>query len=364
MTASERRPVLVVEDDPFTRITQVVLDPRTTDERRAAFANFFAHDLPDFPGWCDRVRSGVGGFYPADVRLLSSEGELPNALPDADALLIESFRVDRSALEAGPRLKVVQKFGANLNNIDVDACAQRGITVRKQRRRANVACAETTIALLLTFTKKLHQIRGLISVEQLQAAGYDPTRFDQRHTANSGWARISGLRMLYESTLGIVGLGEIGKELARRIKPFELRTLYYQRHRLAEAEERELGVEYAPLEQVLGQSDWVSINLPLNASTRNFFDRERLAQLKPGAILINTARAEIVDRDALLEALRSGHLGGFALDPLYEEPGRADDELLAFDNVILTPHTAVQPRFNALNDLEEMMLGMARALGF
>src|SRR5206468_4152928 len=138
----------------------------------------------------------------------------------------------------------------------------------------------------------------------------------------------------------------------------------YQRHRLPEAEERELHVEYAPLEELLGQSDWVSINLPITPATRNLFDRARFAQMKPGAILINTARAEIVERGALLEALESGRLGGFALDPLYEEPGRPDDELLAFDNVILTPHTAVQPRFNALNDLEEMILGMARALGF
>ena len=79
---------------------------------------------------------------------------------------------------------------------------------------------------------------------------------------------------------------------------------------------------------------------------------------------MNTARAEIVDRAALLEALRSGHLGGFALDLLYEEPGRPDDELLSFKNVILTPHTAAQPRFNALQDLEEMILGLARAMGY
>src|SRR2546421_6532350 len=98
MTSAERQPVLVVEDDPFTRITQVVLDPRTSEERRSAFAVFFAHDLPDFEGWCDRVRVGVGGLYPAEVRLLAGEDELPGALADADGLLVESFEVGRSEL--------------------------------------------------------------------------------------------------------------------------------------------------------------------------------------------------------------------------------------------------------------------------
>jgi phosphoglycerate dehydrogenase-like enzyme len=233
-----------------------------------------------------------------------------------------------------------------------------------QRRRANIACAELTLALILTFAKRLNEISGLISVEQLEVAGFSPTTFDRRHTANSGWARITGLRMLYESTLGIVGMGEIGHELARRVAPFGMRLLYHQRNRVPETEERELGIEYASFEGLLAGSDWVSIQLPLNASTRNLFDAARLAQMKPGAVLINTARAEIVDRQALLEALGSGHLGGFALDPLYEEPGRPDDELLAFKNVVLTPHTAAQPRFNALRDLEEMILGLARGMGY
>ena len=364
MSSTERQPVLVVEDDPFTRITQVVLDPKTSEERMGAFADFFAHDLPDFDGWLERVRRGAGGLYPAHVRLLSSEDELAGALPDADGLMVESFEVGQAELAAAPRLKVVQKYGTNTRNIDLAECASRGIKVLTHRRRANVACAELTLAFMLDFAKKLNEIDGLISVPQLERAGYKPTTFDRRHTANSGWARIAGLRMLYESTLGIVGLGEIGKELARRARSFGMRMLYHQRNRLSEAEEQELGVEYVSFEELLAQSDWVSIQLPITPSTRNLFDRTRLAQMKPGAFLINTARAEIVDRDAVIEALRSGHLGGFALDPLYEEPGNPDDELLSFENVILTPHTAAQPRFNALNDLEEIILRLARAIGY
>src|SRR5438876_10004517 len=102
MNASPRQPVLVVEDDPFSRITEVVLDPRCSAERLAAFAHFFAHDLPDFPGWCERVRRGASDLYPAEVRLLGEEDELAAAVPDADGLLIESFEVGADVLAAAP----------------------------------------------------------------------------------------------------------------------------------------------------------------------------------------------------------------------------------------------------------------------
>jgi phosphoglycerate dehydrogenase-like enzyme len=123
-----------------------------------------------------------------------------------------------------------------------------------------------------------------------------------------------------------------------------------------------LCASYRPLESLLAQSDWVVPQLPGDPSTRHFIDGRRLALMKPGACLINISRADIVERNVLLEALRSGHLGGFALDPLYEEPGRPDDELLAFDNVILTPHMAGSPRSNGLRDMEELITGLAQAL--
>src|SRR5205823_3260004 len=132
--------------------------------------DFFAHDLPDFQGWCEGVRQGADGLYPAEVRLLSGEDELQPALPDADGLLVESFQVGRAELDVGERLKVVQKYGTNIRNIDAEACAARGIKILTQRRRANIACAELTLALMLTFAKKLHSIAGLISVERLEAA--------------------------------------------------------------------------------------------------------------------------------------------------------------------------------------------------
>jgi phosphoglycerate dehydrogenase-like enzyme len=355
-------PVIVIEDDPFPRVLQVILDPNASAERRDAFAHFMAHDVPDFAGWCAETRAAVPALYPAEVRLVNTQEELRAALPEASAVIIESLQIGAAELALAPQLRAVQKYGTITRNIDAAACKAHNVPVLTLRRRANIACAEHTMAMMLTLARKLHRITGLISVEQLQAAGFSPTTFDRRHTAFSGWPRIQNLKMLHEATLGIIGMGEIGRELSVRAAAFGMQVVYYQRNPLSAVEENCFQASYVPLDTLLAEADWVSIQLPETATTRNFFNRERFAQMKPGAVLINVSRAGIVDRDALLDALRSGHLGGFALDPLYEEPGRADDELLAFDNVMLTPHTAAQPRFNALNDFRDLLAGLNQAL--
>ena len=357
------RPIIVVEDDPFPRMLQVMLDPAAAPERFAALADFFAHDLPDFAGWCEQLRARAGKLYPAKVQLVSSQAELHAALPEASVLVTESLAVGPDELAIAGKLKVVQKYGTILRNVDTTACSARGIAVLTLRRRANIACAEHAFALMLTLAKKLHRIAGIVSLEQARAAGYAAKGFDRRYVPNSGWARVTGLRMLNESTLGIIGLGEIGRELAQRAHAFGMRILYFQRTRLTATEESALHVEYRPLAELLAASDWLCPALPGNPSTDDLIGHHELARMKRGACLVNIARAHLVNRAALLEALRSGHLGGFALDPLYDEPGRADDELFAFDNVVVTPHIAGQPRFNALSDFEDLVSGLAREFG-
>jgi len=354
--------VLVVEDDPFLRVVGILLDPRTSAERYAAFADFFAHDEPDFAGYVARVRKRVGALFPAEVRIVATPAELRAALPGARALIVEGLKVGRDELAAGRDLAVVQKFGALPRNIGRAACEARGVAVRTLRRRVNCACAEMAFALMLTLAKKLNRVIGQISVEQLAEAGYVYKPFDRRHTPNSNWPRIAGVRILYGSTIGIIGLGEIGCEIALRAQTFGMRTLYHQRTRLPEAEERALATTYVPLATLLAESDWVLPVLPGSPATRGLIGSEELAQVKPGAMLVNIARADIVDRAALIEALRSKRLGGFALDPLYEAPGKSDDELLTFENVAISPHLAAQPRFNALNDLSDLCAGVAEEL--
>ncbi|MEQ1774298.1 MAG: NAD(P)-dependent oxidoreductase [Burkholderiales bacterium] len=356
------RPVVVVEDDPFPRMLKAFLDPGVEPERLAALADFFAHDLPDFAGWLAQLRAIAGPLYPADVRLVKDQGALRAQLPDATVIVTESFSIGAAEIASAPKLNVVQKYGTVLRGIDVTACAARGINVRTLRRRANISCAEHALMLMLALSKKLHRLHGKISIEQLQAEGYQPKTFDTGYTPNSGWPRVPGMSILYGTTLGIIGFGEIGREIAVRAHAFGMRVLCTQRTPMSASEQHEWHVSYREREALLQESDWLCIQLPANANTHNYLDHAQFAQMKPGAKLINVSRAQVVNRDALLHALRSGQLGGFALDPLYEEPGRADDELLNFENVILTPHVAAMPRFNALSDFEDLVRGLAANL--
>ena len=355
-------PVVVVEDDPWTRLIGVVLDPATSEERRAALADFMAHDQPDFAGWCDALRRRAGSLYPSAVRLVPSQAELSGNLPPARALVVESFAVGATELACAPHLKVVHKYGAVLRNIEVAACAAAGVKVLSVRRRANISCAEHVFVLMLTLARRIHRINRLISVEQLAAAKLPYKPFDRRHVPGANWVRIGGIRSLHGSKIGIIGLGEIGREVALRAAPFGMNIVYFQRTQLPPREEAMLQVAYQPLDRLLAESDWVVPQLPGGPATRHFIDAKRLALMKPGACLINVSRADIVERDALIAALSSGHLGGFALDPPYEVPGRPDDELLSFDNVVLTPHMAGSPRSNGLSDIEDLIIGLAHAI--
>jgi phosphoglycerate dehydrogenase-like enzyme len=352
----------VVEDDRFLRVVGIVLDPTTPTERISAFADFFAHDERDFEGWCKRVRARAPALYPAQVRLVNSTNQMRLQLPGSQILIVESLPVGRDELEIGRNLVAVQKLGARPRGIDVHACASRNVKVLTVRRRANIACAEVAFTLMLILAKKMHRLTNRISVDQLARVGYSYKPFDRRHTPNSNWARITGLRMLNESTIGIIGMGEIGREIAIRAAAFGMRILYFQRTRLSAEDERELQATYAPLPRLLAESDWVVPQLPEGPATKGMIDRTRIAQMKAGACLINVSRADVVDREALIAALKTGRLSGFGLDPLYEEPGRSDDELLKFDNVVMSPHIAAQPRFNALNDLADMLESLSHVL--
>jgi lactate dehydrogenase-like 2-hydroxyacid dehydrogenase len=141
-----------------------------------------------------------------------------------------------------------------------------------------------------------------------------------------------------------------------------MRILYHQRRPLPDAEAERWHAEYRTFDALLAESDWVSIHVPGNAATRHMFGAGAFSRMKRGARLVNVARAEIVDREALLAALASGSLGGFALDHPYEAPGRADDPLLGYENVVITPHLAAQPRFNALDDMTDLIVQLAEKL--
>ena len=329
----------------------------------AAFSEFFAHELPDFTGWCEGLRARIGRLYPSDVRLVADEAELLASLPGTEVAVVESLAIgEREIAAAGGALRIAQKYGTVTSRIDLAACERAGLRVLTLRRRANIATAEHALALMLALARKLTETAGLLSVAQLRSAGYSPARYNRAHTPNANWPRISGLRTLFGLQLGIVGLGEVGRELALRAAALGMRIAYTQRNRLAAHDEARYEARYCALDRLLENSDCVSLHLPGGAATRGIIGRRELGIIKPGALLINVSQPQLVDRAALPKALALKTLGGFALDPPYDEPGQTDDPLLGFRNVIVTPHLGGSPRFNALSDFEELPLSIARGL--
>lgn len=366
MTATPKTtPAILVEEDHFLKIVAAVLDPATPPAHQQAVADFFAHDVPDFPGWCAELRARLSGLYPARITFAASQADLVAGLADADAVIVESLVIDRAALDGAGRLKIAQKFGALASNIDAAACVERGIEVALLPRRVNVAVAEQCFALMLALAKRVCALDGLVERTLLENAGYSIRPRAPTFTGYSNFARVRDLKTLYGASLGIIGLGEVGREIARRAAAFGMLTRYFQRRRLDPATEEGLGARYAPLDDLMAQSDYVVVQLPLNDGTRGIIDGPALKRMKEGAILINCARAELIDHAALVNTLDNGRLGGLGLDVGYAEPADADDPLLRYrrsGKVILMPHTAVGARENALSDLERLCVSLWRAI--
>jgi phosphoglycerate dehydrogenase-like enzyme len=352
---------ILVEDDAFTRLFSVILDPHCPHDRVKAFADFVQHDEPDFDGWLVALRRDAGHLYPANVILAKSEQEMRDNVAQSHVLVVESFQVVKAELEHAPNLRIVQKFGTMLRNIDEFACRKHGIKVLTIRRRANIACAEHVFALMLTLARRLNELNGVSSAERLAAAGHPFRPYDRSHTPGGNFGRFAGLKSLHESTIGIIGLGEIGREIALRAKAFGMHTLYYQRSRVSD-EEEVLGAAYVPLSRLLAESDWIIPQIPGSASTTGFLGRSEIALMRPTAHIVNISNANLIDREALLDALRERRIAGFALDPLYQEPMPPNDELFEFKNVVLSPHLAGSPRQNALADFREMVTNIAKEL--
>ena len=353
----------VVENDTFLRLIQVVLDPTAPKERIEAFAHFCLHDLADFRAWCDKLRAQAANLFPADVRLVDSQDELLKHLPNATVAVVEELSFGQQEVAAaGNNLRFVQKYGFTTRNIDEEACAKADAKVLTIRRRANISTAEQGLMLMLALARQVTQNANLISNEQLINAGYQPTTYNRQHTPNGNWARIPGMVTLYKRQLGIVGLGEIGRELALRAIALGMRIVYHQRTRLPAAVEEQYQARYVNLEELLASSDFISLHLPRSPATVNFIGAGELSVIKPGAFLINVSQPNLVERHALQHALESQRLAGFGLDTFYEEPGDDNDPLIKFPNVIVTPHMGGSPRWNSLDDIEEVIVNLGRLL--
>ena len=253
-----------------------------------------------------------------------TEEQLLPLVADIDAWVVRSAtKVTRRLLEAAPRLKWVGRAGAGLDTIDVAAAKERGVDVMNVPGANSIAVAELVFGLLLSLFRKLPEAdASLRRGEWLKS-------------------KLMG-RELRGKTLGIVGMGKIGREVARRALAFEMRCIGYDPLVAADAV-RAAGAEPVTLEALLAQSDVVTLHLPVTPETKKMFDAARIASMKKGSVLVNAARGDLVDEAALVSALQSGQLAGAALDVFAAEPPGAIP-LLALPNVVASPHIGASTR--------------------
>jgi glyoxylate reductase len=260
----------------------------------------------------------------ADVEYAT--GPLAEPRPDVDALAVVAEPVDRSTLELLPNLRVVANYGAGYDLVDVDACRERGVIVTNTPGVTTAATADLTLGLVLAVRRRI-------------VAG---DRFVRSGRWGSGWAdeplkgdEVAG------ATLGIVGLGRIGRAVAQRAAGFELRVLHTRRSPDGDP-------SFRPLDELLAEADVVSLHVPLTEDTRGFIDARRLALMRDGACLVNTSRGQVIDEPALVAELVSGRLRA-GLDVFANEPD-VPVELFGLDNVVMTPHlgTATQATREAM----------------
>jgi D-3-phosphoglycerate dehydrogenase / 2-oxoglutarate reductase len=257
--------------------------------------------------------------FKVEKRMGLSRAELTEALKDADGLIVRSeTKVTADLLDAAASLRVIGRAGVGVDNIDVPAATMRGVVVMNAPDGNTITTAEHTIALLVSLARSIPQANS-----SLKAGRWERKKF-------------VGVE-LQGKTLGIIGLGRIGRVVASRARALGMQIVAYDPF-IAPEQARDLEIELAPLDDVYARADFLTVHTPLTAETRGLIDREVLSKLKYGARLINCARGGLVDEDALYEALTNGSIAGAALDVFSQEPPPQNDRLLQLDQVIATPH--------------------------
>ena len=251
--------------------------------------------------------------------LQTTKESLGGELADADALIVRSAtKVTPELMDKAPKLRVVGRAGVGVDNIDLDEATKRGILVMSTPGGSSVSVAEHTFALLLALVRQLPK--------------FDASMREGKWEKSSSGAEVRG------KTLGLVGLGRIGGEVASRANAFDMRVLAFDPY-ISESAAQELSVELVPMDKLLAESDFISLHTAVTPQTKNMINTESIAKMKKGVRIINAARGELINETDLAAALKSGHVAGAALDVFAEEPPK-NSPLIGLPNVICTPHVA------------------------
>ena len=266
---------------------------------------------------------------PPDLEVVWGDQALPDheKIPlceDAQAIILMPAHVSTELLSHCHKLKLIQTLSAGYDRLDVKAIAEMGIPIANNGGANAISVAEQTIALMISICKKV-MVQWHATVNQ---------RRWREPLANLEMAEITN------KTVGIVGLGRIGKQVAKRLKGFDIQTIYHDIVGMPVEVQEELNAQPVTLEELLGRSDLVTLHVPLTPSTRGIMGERELEMMKPSAYLISTCRGPVIDEKALFQALKNNRIAGAALDVLEQEPTPTDNPLLDLDNVVITPHMA------------------------
>jgi glyoxylate reductase/D-3-phosphoglycerate dehydrogenase len=272
----------------------------------------------------DLARAMVPDGY--DLEIVDAKApELPALMKDADYFVgFGNSNMGPEFYAGATKLKLVQLLSAGYDRLDIEAARRAGVPIANNGGSNSVAVSEHAIMLMLALLKKLAWHHANVSAGKWRLGTFGDNR----------------LYELAGKTVGIVGLGTIGKKVARRLKGWDVQTIYYDVVRLTEDQEDALGVRFVLFEELLRTADVVTLHVPLSARTRNLMSARQFGLMKKDAILINTCRGPVVDEDALHRALTGGQIAAAGLDVMTEEPPKTGHPLFVLENVILTPHMA------------------------
>ena len=300
----------------------------------------------------------------ADLNVICpGDGADASALASGDVigLIADTAAVDEALLNALPNLQAVLKLGRSYFNIDVEAVRQRGLSFGCVPRKGPNCVAELAMTLILALSKDLVVSNDAVALGAYRYRGLKPELTAERKIAFH-WMHNTRVREVVGKTLGIIGMGEIGCELARRASVMGMRNLYYKRSRLSAELEGVFDATYAELDNLLRQSDYVCIATPHTPATERMIGAEQIALMKDSAYIVNIARGGIVDEEAMIAALVEDRIAGAGLDVFTYEPLPADSPLCSLDNVILCPHIGGGTGANRNIELGAALTEMSRML--
>jgi phosphoglycerate dehydrogenase-like enzyme len=352
--------VVFAEEDALFRLMEIGLRRGLTDPGKKTLTYFFGEEFSAPLKVLTTMADRLG--LPAEITttVCQDEAELERTLPAADFVVLEASTLTANLVEAcAPKTRLIQQFGRDYRNIDVATARKLNIPVANLTRLSSQSSADHITALILALARNLftahRQVVSRNDPAQPQIFLKDPPR------NKFNWTGIRGFRILPHSTIGFIGLGENSGYVAQRMRSMGMRVLYFKRSRLSAQEEKQLGgVSYARLDELLAQSDFVSMHIPYSKQTEKFAGHEFFAKMKSGAYFVNCARGGLVDEEALYENLKSGHLRGAALDTYRYEPVPPNCPLFALDNVIWTPHISGGEPEYMIVESEAVLSNMAR----